>query len=335
MKFHNKFLVTLVLLLFSLSMISPVYATLTVSSSTQTFGFNNGSYLGFANPMVFLTSVDGGQTQQVASSNASYPDFMFFQQQGSDAYYGFHLSGLNATVNTFFAGSLLELATTGAGTIKVYTGALGQPTLVSGASGTYSSLLGVATVLTSASGTVQLSWAGITPPVGGGTVPEPTNAMQPPLGSNDFQINDVSLGSVVQNGTYEAVLSFRFSGSSYTLNSIVFSEPFNSWFDASSFQQTTHILNSVATSNGQTTLRFTIPSYVANSDYEGGVSVSAYDVFHQLHTSSAKISATVNSEVEEESNFALWIRENLLFVGVLVTIVLVALGAAAAFSKRR
>lgn len=65
----------------SLTIYPQASGLLTVSSSTSTFGFQDGSYLGFANSMVFVTLADGGVTHQESSTNASYPNFMFFQQQ--------------------------------------------------------------------------------------------------------------------------------------------------------------------------------------------------------------------------------------------------------------
>ena len=61
----------MVCLVFSVATLnfSYVHGTLTVSSSTSQFGFQNGAYIGFRDPATFITAVDGSST---SSNLAAY-----------------------------------------------------------------------------------------------------------------------------------------------------------------------------------------------------------------------------------------------------------------------
>lgn len=148
----------------------PCVGTLTVTEATEGFGFNNEAYLYFRDDYVFATSVDGGLTEQVSGDNASFADWMFFQEQDSDSFYGFYLDGLNATVNSFFVENVLELSVDDAGSVMVWVSDRGEPSRVYGASGVYSSVSEVSTLTVTDAGTVQLVYGVVDDGSGSGGV---------------------------------------------------------------------------------------------------------------------------------------------------------------------
>ena len=329
------------LILLTLGTLNTAYGLLSVSSPDQTFGFQNGNYVGFASPMTFATSVDGGGTQQIASSNASFGNWMFFQQQGSDAVYGFFVSGCNVTVTNYFVGenSNLQFTTDGSGIVKVYVGILGLPTIVSsGTSGSFDNTLNVAVLTVVGAVPVRLDFVGGTGNGGGGdSNPTPTpfgvTPTPKPLGTNDFQIDNLNLGTVQPNSTVTANLHFRFSGSSYTLQSISFQAPFDSWyFPNGNFSSYTYMLNTNGDSSGDVSLWFAVRN-VASQSYSVSFSVVAIDAFGVTHTSSGTINAKVStSTVFDVKAFFMLHPLYLILVAVLVIVMLVAL---VLFSKRR
>lgn len=352
----KKSLIICLLLLFLLtfSTLNTAFGLLTVSSPTQTFGFQNGSYIGFADSITFVTAVDGGGTQMISSSNASYPNFMFFQKQGSNDVYGFWASGVNVTVNSYFSSNILEMACVGAGTVKVQVGPYGAPVSISGASGVYDPTLKVSIITVTSSVTVQLVWGvAPTPPPGGGggggdATPTPAPTISPtlnptgyptvaptlpPLGASDFQVSNLDLGVIQPNSTITANLHFRFSGSSYTLQAISFAEPFNSWYvPDGNFATLIYILNVNGESSGDAVLSFAIDNSTAQS-YSGSFSVTAKDAFGAVHTSTG----TINAEVSASSRFDVvaFFKLHPLYIVLLAIVIGVLLVALVLRSKRR
>jgi hypothetical protein len=424
------------LILLTLGTLNTTYGLLTVSGSTQTFGFQNGSYIGFASPMTFATAVDGGATQQIASSNASFVNWMFFQAQGASSVYGFYASGCNITVTNYFANSYLQFSTDGSGIVKVYVGTLGIPTIVAGGtSGVYDNSLAVVTLtitgavdvrlnFNSGGGVyvVSLSRSGGSPivgdlipislsvlkngvvfsdylanvtmdgavfaqniqasfsdnesspitrtfsvsglfdtdinstvsfsvtslsvtwaptpqsgPAGGNPTPTPISSVTPnptgPLGTNDFQVSDLNLGTIKPNSTATANLHFKFSGSSYTLQSISLPDPFNSWYVPNgNFTTLVYMLNTAGESSGDVTLSFAVGNDTSQS-YSGSFSVTAMDAFGAVHTSTG----TINADVSSNSRFDIvgFFRLHPLYLVLIAVVIGVLLVALVLFSKRR
>jgi hypothetical protein len=154
-----------------------------------------------------------------------------------------------------------------------------------------------------------------------------------PLGTNDFQVSNLDLGTVQPNSTVTANLHFRFSGSSYTLESISFQAPFDSWyFPEGNFSTLTYILNANGESSGDATLRFAIGN-VAQQSYSGSFSVTAKDAFGATHISSGTINAGVStSSIFDFKDFFL---QHPLYLILIVVVVIVLLAALVLFSKRR
>jgi hypothetical protein len=344
----KKSLITSLLLLFLLTFASLNYAyesvsALDVSSPDQTFGFQNGSYIGFRDPISFVTPVDGGQTQQIASSNVSYPDFMFFQKQGSNDVYGFWASGVNVTVNSFFASNILEIVCVGAGTVKVQVGPYGAPVSISGSSGVYDTTLKVVVITVTSSATVPGSGGGATP------TPAPTSSVTPnpsgyptsgptptlpPLGLNDFQVSNLDLGAIQPNSTVTATLHFRFSGSSYTLQALSLPEPFSSWYVPSgNFSSLVYMLNVNGESSGNVALTFEVGN-VTSQSYSGEFSVTAKDAFGAVHTSSGTISAEIASG-SGRFDIVGFFKLHPLYLVLVAVVVIVLLVLLVLFSKRR
>jgi len=317
---------------------------LTLSDSEETIGFGNGSYIGFRDVTVFATTADGGYTQLMPSSNATYPDYLFLQKQGDNAIYGFYCSGVNVTVNSYFVNDVLELDCVGSGSVKVQTGSRGAPVSVSGASCIFDQVNRIATVSVTSSGVVQLSWASSEGP---GSVINPTPTptptvpysspvpfstptyVGPPLGEVDFQVATIDLGQVQPNSTVTATLNFRYSGSNYVLQSLYFTEPFNSWYIPSgNLSSLMYILGSGSVNQNSIDIVFYVPD-VPLQKYEGLFNVTAVDAFGALHTCTGNIVADVSAQ-----GFDLWgfiSNPIVLFVIVVVVVVLVL----AAKSKRR
>jgi hypothetical protein len=162
------------------------------------------------------------------------------------------------------------------------------------------------------------------------TVPSNSN----PLGANDFQISDVSLGVIQPNSTVTATLTLRYSGSSYTYQNIVLSEPFNSWLIRDSLSLRSYILSNPTESSVDVTLTFMIPAGISVQAYSGEISFTALDAFGASHTSTAVISASVEG-ASVKVDVANWVRGNLWIVVIAVVAVLAVLGFIAAKTRRR
>jgi hypothetical protein len=353
-------LVVCLLLVSAFNSIYPLTSALWTVPVGSSVGFNDGSYLSFSSSMTFLTAVDGGATKQVPSNNASFGNWMFFQQQGSSEVYGFYVSGCSIVVTNYFVDSYLQFTADKIGVVKVYVGTLGTPVIASGqATGTFDGSTFVATISVAAAGSVRINFGGNVPGGGGGggggvnptATPTATPTASPhpsastfiyptagptstlaPLGGLDFQVDAVNLGTIHPNSSVTVNLHFRFSGSAYIIQTVSFSEPFQSWYVANpNLSSLTYILSG-SESSGDVTLAFNIPD-VALQSYGGGITVSALDDFGSLHTSSASISAVAKDShgfdiVKEFQN-------NPLYAIVLVAAVLGGLGCLAYFSKRR
>lgn len=317
-----------------------VYGKLYVDSTLEKFGFQNDCYVCFDDSITFATTVDGGQTHQEPSTNTSYPDFYFFQQDGQDAVYGFHAAGCNITVNQYFVDNLLQFTTDGDGTVKVYTGIKGAPKTVTGALGPWDEPSDVITLTVTEAIAVQLNFEAVTPPGGGPSGPSgpsgPVATSAPinlPLGNREFRINNLDLGRVEPNSTVQATLRFRYTGSSYTLLEFTVSEPFNSWYVPGSISaQQTYTLQGVGESVGTATLEFAVPN--VNGTFQGEIHVKAKDGFGATHTSGAKISAKVGGDTGE-FDFIAFLRENPLYMFLLAAGVIVSLAVIALFTRRR
>jgi hypothetical protein len=319
-------------------------ATLTVSSSSNRFGFQNGSYLGFRDPITFVTKADGGSTYQEASSNVTYPSFMFLQQQGSNSAYGFYVSGCNVTVNSFFINDILEFVTSGAGTVDIYCGSLGTPISISSATGVYDTVHDVAAITVTSALTVQVVW-GIQPtsPPGNGGNPTSTpiigtsTPISTSSGSSAFQVSNINLGTITSNSTVTADLHFTYSGSSITLQGLSFAAPFQSWYVSSNYNQRVFILSNVVNS-GDVTLTFQVPANLTVQNYSVGFSVTALDAFGVSHTSTGSISANMNGAANGAWSVP-WIinmvKTNILFDVILAVVVLVILGVVAVFAPKK
>ena len=355
----KKSLVISLLLLFFLTFgtLNTALGTLTVSSPASTFGFQNGSYIGFRDPITFATAADGGGTQLISSFNASYPNWMFFQKSGANDIYGFYASGVNVTVNSYFDNDVLELACVGYGTVQVQCWTRGAPVSTSGASGVFDDPTRVVTLFITSSGTVQVSW--VTPNPGPGPGPNPTatptpmpnpsgtvmptpiptynpspSPTLPPLGTNDFQVYGIDLGTVQPNTVITANLHFRFSGSSYVLQSISLPEPFNSWYlPNATFNNFVYMLNTSGESSGDVSLRFAVGNLTSTQNFSGSFSVVAVDAFGVSHTSSGTISAKVS--IGSSFDWKTYFLAHPLYIILIVAVVCVLLAALVLFSKRR
>jgi hypothetical protein len=116
-----------------------------------------------------------------SSANASYPEYWFLTKTNGETY-GFQSETANFTITNFVTSDTLTFSTNTLGSVKVYTGSLGEPTSVSGASMTYDSTLNVATFTFILASTVSVSWAAPTPtptPTPTAT-PTPTPTATPP-----------------------------------------------------------------------------------------------------------------------------------------------------------
>jgi len=122
-------------------------SALDVSSPDCGFGFQNGSYIYFRDAISFES------VEQIASTNTTYGDWIFFQETGSNERFGFYSTGVNVTVNNYFDNNLLELACVGAGSVKVQVCTKVAPVSVSGASGVFDSTNKIAIAAVTSSGT--------------------------------------------------------------------------------------------------------------------------------------------------------------------------------------
>lgn len=149
----NPRLIVAALLLFLV--VSPLVvaeaAALDLSSPDTGFGFQNGNYLYFRDPV----SVN---VEQIASDNATYGDWVFVQEIGSSETFGFYATGVDVTVNTFFEGDILELSCVGSGSVQVQVGSRVAPTSISVYTGSYDNTNKIETITVSASGTTELVW---------------------------------------------------------------------------------------------------------------------------------------------------------------------------------
>ena len=129
-----------------------------------------------------------------------------------------------------------------------------------------------------------------------------------------------------------ATLHFRFSGSSYTLQSISLPEPFNSWYlPNGNFSSLVYVLNTNGESSGDATLRFAIGN-VTSQSYSNSFSVIAKDSFGVVHTSSGTISAQISNN---GFDFRTFFTEHPLYLILVFVIIGVVLVAIVLFSKRR
>lgn len=301
-------------------------------------GFQNDSYLYFDE----TKTCDSTGTYQEDSSNATYPDFMFYQMYGSSAQYGFWVSGCNITITAYFESSVLEFTADDAGTVKVYIGeTLEEPSSVVGASGVFDAVNDIATLTITAAGTVQLLFVTSTPPPGGGggatTSEEPTVSSTPYVypsneySDNAFSIEGLDLGTIRGNSTAYGTLRFRFSGSSIRLTGISFSEPFESWLVKSNFPSQTFLLTA-GESSGEVVFSFQIPGDVEVTSFEGTVTVTALDAFGVTHSSSANVYALTEGAT---LSFSVWLRRNPIFLIPIVGVILGGLCVLVVFTRRR
>lgn len=292
-------------------LVSPVFGcfgAVYVSEPTNTFGFNNGSYIGFLNDIVF------DDVELKASDDASFPSYVFFTLEGSTAAYGFYCDSVNVTVNNYFGSNVLELAcvASGAGAVYVYVADKGAPVSHSGGdSVVYSTLLKVVTITVSVSGTVQLNWnpadiggggggGEITPTITPTFAPSDPDATPAPTSSVPsgilFEVEPVFFGEVQPNSSVIIPLRFHYSGSSFTLQSLSLPEPFNSWYvPASNFSYLTFVLGSSGASLGEVNLLFNVPSDAVEGSYSGTFTLSARDGFGSIRTSTGVISTEKES----------------------------------------
>jgi hypothetical protein len=321
---------------------TPVLATLTVSSPITVFGFQNGSYLGFRDDIIFDVHY------QEASSNATFPSYLFLQEQGTSELFGFYLSsGVNVTVNSFFDSNILELNCIGAGTINVYTPLRTAPTSFSGASlATFDTANKIVTITVSSSSIVQLNY-GVVDDGGssGGPAPSPTTsattvpyqtpgATAKPLGEVDFQANNIDLGTVKPNSTVKTELVFRFSGSSYKLQSIVFEQPFNAlYIHDESFNKLTYIVKTDGVGEGKVTLTFFIPSGIPVQRFTSDFQVVAIDAAGGEHKSNGQATLLVEGATEEWG-FITFLREHPLYLIPIALFIILILGFIVLYSKK-
>jgi hypothetical protein len=302
---QNKRSVCLISILIILSVVGLVIdntngTTNTFSSDSFTQGFQNGCYLGFSEDFVFD---EGSHTYQEANSNVSYPGFFFVQQFGQSDVFGFYLDGCNVTVTNYFIGNILEFTTDAAGTVKIYSDGLGAPSGVVNASGPYTASTHILSLTVAAATTVQvifpLTPGGANPTLPPATTPNQSGTPTPtqkPLGALDFQVNDIILGHVDPNTTVQATITFRYTGSSYTLKSFTLPQPFQTWYIPNSLtKQSVYVLNGTVESSGSAKVFLKIPSDVSGS-FSGNYSVTALDSSGGSHVSSALISATTGAE---------------------------------------
>lgn len=309
--------------------------TVDLSSPITGFGFQNGNYIYFRDPI----SVS---VEQIASSNSTYGNWVFVQQVGSNEIFGFYASGVDVTVNSFFVNDVLELNCAGSGSVQVQVCARAKPNSISTFTGNWDATNKVATVAVTSSGVTQLSWATVQPTVGPqtGGDPNPTASTVPihtisPTQAENFGVNDIELGTIQPNSTVTATLYFSYKNSPIALQSITFSSPFNSWYrHDSAFSTVPYILNYAGVNNASVTLTFQIPADVAVEVFRGTFTVSAVDAFGVQMSSSANIHAAV-AGAQVENSWWQFFRERPVYiiVGVLVIIALVAITLAA--SKRR
>jgi len=274
-------------------------SALDVSSPDCGFGFQDGSYIYFRDPISFE------YVEQIASSNVTYGDWVFFQKTGVNERFGFYSTGVNVTVNSFFVGDILELGCVGSGTVKVQVGTRGVPTTVSGTSAVFDQTNRIAVIDVTSSATVQLNWNPnpTTPPGGGGggggdpTV-SPTNqptsnpSVTPSNGNTEaFKVSNIDLGEISANSTVTATLHFTYSGSSIHLQSISLPEPFNDWYvQNANFTSLVYTLNPSGANSDSVNLVFNVPN-VSETAFNGDFSVSAVDAFGAVHTSTGLISS--------------------------------------------
>jgi hypothetical protein len=127
-------------------------------------------------------------------------------------------------------------------------------------------------------------------------------------------------------------LHFRFTGSSYTLQSISFQAPFDSWyFSEGNFSSLVYLLSANGESSGDVTLRFAVGN-VASQSYSGSFSVVAVDAFGVTHTSSGTITAGSASSIVDIKAFFIAHPLYLVLIAVVAIVLLIAL---VKFSKRR
>jgi len=345
---HSVYYKSIILTLFLLSSIFYVVSatTLTLTESNQTFGFQNGSYLGFRDDIVFTVHY------QEASSNTSFPSYLFLQEQGTSELFGFYLSsGVNVTVNSFFDSNILELNCIGAGTINVHTSLRDAPTSFSGASlATFDTANKIVTITVTSSSIVQLNYGVVDGGSGGSvTEPEPSptattsattvpyqtpEATAKPLGEVDFQANNIDLGTVKPNSTVKTELSFRFSGSSYKLQSIVFEQPFNAlYLHDESFNKLTYIVKTTGEGEGKVTLTFFIPSGIPVQRFTSGFQVVALDAAGGEHKSNGQATLLVEGATEEWG-FITFLREHPLYLIPIALFIILILGFIVLYSKK-
>ena len=362
---RSSILVLALIILFAVGTLQSAFA-LDVSGPTQTFGFQNGSYIGFADATSFVTSVDGGGTQLIPSSNASYPDFMFFQVQGSTDVYGFWASGCNITVTNYFVGdnNNLQFITDGSGVVKVYVENLGLPTIITaGTSGSFDSALHVASLTVVGAVSVRLNFGGgdsdgglsnpsPTPTPGGsgggqstptpvvptptpyGTTPTPIPSSTPTttLGANDFQVSNLDFGTIKPNSTVMVNLHFSFSSSSYNLQTISLPEPFNSWYvQNDNFTYLVYMLNTSGDSSGDVVLTFLVGNVTGSAS--DSFSVTALDAFGTTHTSFGTISVVVSDN--SRFDVIVFFQIHPLYLILIAVAILVIVIVLSAFTKRK
>lgn len=342
----SSILVLAILLTLSVSALNCSYgviSALDVSSPDAGFGFQNGNYIYFRDPISF------DSVEQIASSNSTYGDWVFFKEAGANEIFGFHSSGVNVTVNNYFLNNILELACVGSGTVQVQVYTRSSPVSVSGASANFDPVNHIASIAVSSSNIVQLNWnpnnPNPTPAPGGGggdnptpnpTNPQPSITQTPlpstPLGGKTFIVDDVNLGEIAANTSVTANLHFQFAGSSITLKSLSLPAPFNGWYIPSDISRYTYVLSSNGVGSGDYTLMFNV-SDVSVAGQSGVFTLSATDAFNVVHTASAKISFGETSE--SSTGVFQFIFQNPLVVGlgVLCIIIFVSLGVLA--SRRR
>lgn len=314
------------LLVFPLNTIS----SLDLSSSDCGFGFQNGSYIYFRDPI----SVS---VEQIASSNATYGDWVFVQKDGSSEIFGFYSTGVNVIVNTFFIGDILELACTGVGTVKVQVCTRSAPSSVSGTTSLFDQTNRIAVIDVTSSTTVQLNWNPLAtaPPGGGGgggtetTAPTETPSftiapsVTPSATGDKFKASNINLGEIQPNSTVTATLHFVYSGSSISLQSLNLPEPFNSWYVPSSdFSTKLYTLSSSGQNEGTATLTFYIPD-INETSFVGDFVVTAKDAFGASLTSTATITAGA-ARPENTGLIGLILANPLIVVAVIAVFIVVA-----------
>jgi hypothetical protein len=175
--------------------------------------------------------------------------------------------------------------------------------------------------------------------IGGGGVTDGTTPTAVPyqtpsvLGAVDFQVDNINLGTVNPNSTVTGQLHFRFSGSSYKLQSIIFQEPFNFMYvhDAT-FTQATYIITSNSQGEDTVNLTFNIPSNIPVQRFTSGFQVIAIDAAGGEHKSNGEITFIVAGATED---FGYFLRKNPIYILFIAIAILLALVLIVVFSRKR